>query len=72
MLPVNVVDAPVKLSIFVPRATLPLPLRFCTVAPLLVAEMSSVPLSSTLVELAMLPLPPRASVAPLAMAVLPV
>jgi hypothetical protein len=60
----------VIVSVWAPRFTVPVPVRALIEVPL-AAEMSKVPLSARLAELAMLPLPYRESV-PAVMVVIPV
>ena len=72
MTPENTPDAFVRVRVRPPSATLPPPARLATDAPLVVAEMSSVPLLVTPLDAATLPPPVSASVAPLSMVVVPV
>ena len=58
--------------LFAPRATAPLPEIALTAAPLVVVEMSKVPLSTTLLEAAIEPVPDKAKVAPESTVVKPV
>ena len=72
MTPPKVSLALVSVRVLPPRATLPLPASDWIDAPLVVAEMSKVPLSVTLDDAAILPLPDRARVPSLPTLVAPV
>src|SRR6185503_15803454 len=64
MTPAKLPDALVRVSVLVPRATLPEPDKVLMNAPELVPEISKVPLSTTPLDEAMLPAPASASVPP--------
>ena len=72
MTPPKVVEPAVIVSVCAPSETPPVPDRVLIDAPAEVPEMSNVPLSATPEEVAMLPVPMRARVAPLLMLVAPV
>ena len=72
MVPAKVPLALTRASVLLPRSTLPLPDRLWIAAPALAAAMLKAPLSITLPDAAMLPLPDSARVAPLPIVVAPV
>ncbi len=69
--PPKVLAALVTLRVRLPRTTLPAPATSRMLAPLVVAEMSKVPLAVTRLDVAMPPLPDSASVVPASMMVSP-
>ena len=72
MTPANVVEPAATVSACAPSATLPEPIRVAIEAPVVVCEMSKVPLSKTTAEVAIEPVPLSASVAPPPISVSPV
>jgi len=70
--PLKVELALLTVSVLLPKATAPAPERSLMEAPLVVEAMSKVPALATPLDAAMLPVPLRATVAPLPMVVPPV
>ena len=72
MMPEKLPEALVRVKVCVPKLTSPLPSNDRINAPVVVAEISNIPLLTRPLELAMLPVPPKAKVTPLLIVVRPV